>query len=735
MVIFRPRLKNSLPATVLTSWLVLATAGAAPAGAQAGQADAASTAAESPATDPESGFALSSPRLATDHLYKLAETGDAARATEFAQTALSRFPDDPPLLEAAAYVRRGSGDYSGALQAYQRAAQLDPTSANAWKGQVLVLRRLGALGPAAELLASHPELNAAEELRQIRSEQAAQDLRYADGVEDRKERASRLAAVLATLDSLITDAGGLLPAAHRGDSAVFDRLQALVLMHRESEAAQQFELMKVGGLDVPAYAQLQAAEAYVRLGQLDRAIGMLEPLAQQHPDDTDIQFELFYALVDRDRLAQARQLIDRLVARLQTGSDRDAELRGLIAQAMVDAYDEQPAKAVARLDRILASAPLSADARAARATVYQWRGWPRRADSEAAAVLATSPRNRDARALRVQAAMDLGDWPGARAQFSDAVADGALTERDEQLLGSRLQWQRRPEIRLSSTFGTGTQSAVATNREWQIDAQAFSAVWRDRYRFFAHLKQSVTDLNPSAYVRTWGGAGIEGTWKEATGSLELAGVSGQAAPAAVGRAAWLPADGARIALTLASSDPDTPARAGAADIRFRSSSLDLDYDFTESTAIAAQAQAGRFSDGNTQLGSSLRLSQRLAASVRSKLVCDASVSVVHDSLPASRAPYFDPAHALAFDTGLRGEWLGGRDSPRQRSWWHLVTLSVGTYEQQGFGTRPTASASYGQRWTLSNHSELHFEAGHGVHPYDGRSESRTFVSISYEGRL
>jgi biofilm PGA synthesis protein PgaA len=680
-------------------------------------------------------YEWSTPVQATGRIYRMAQDDDLTAANRLADAALLRFSDSAPLWEAAGYVRRGAGDYAGALHAYQQAARLNPSSVDAWRGQALMLRRLGALAPAAELIRAHAELRADEELRAILSEQAALQLRYADGLEERRERAAKLQSVMEELDRLVLEAGGLIAAAARGEPAAFDRLQANVLLRRESEAIRQYETLAEASIRIPAYARQQAAVAYARAGRTDRAIEILQPLAQQQPDDLDTQFELFYALVDRDRLDDARELIDSLVLRLHALTDRDAELRARIAQAMVRAYDEHPAQATARLDRILDDAPFSADARTARAQVLMWRGWPRRAREEVQTVLAVAPRNRDARALQLQTDMELNDWRGARDHLDVDIDEQALSERDEQQLASRLRWHQRPQVLLSSGAGTGSQSAVATNRDWQTDVQGFSAAIADRYRLFAHLHEAFTDVSPTALWRTWGGLGAESVWRDLSASLEVAAVSREPAPAAVLHGSWQPADGARIGLSVASSDPDTPARASANGIRLRTASLSTGYDFNEATGIGADVGLGGFSDGNRQWSGALRLSQRLAASDRARLVWSNSADVVGDTLDARQAPYFDPSHATSEQTELRAEWLGWRDSALRRSRWHVVTASLGRFQQSGYGSGPLAALHYGQRWALSDHSALSFDLGHSRHPYDGHSEARTSIGLSYEGRF
>ena len=201
------------------------------------------------------------------------------------------------------------------------------------------------------------------------------------------------------------------------------------------------------------------------------------------------------------------------------------------------------------------------------------------------------------------------------------------------------------------------------------------------------------------------------------------------------RAAWQPADGAHLAAQAASSDPDTPARASGTGIRERTLRLSSGYDWNESTGVGADLQYGRFTDTNQQLSALLRFSQRLAASSGSKLTWNTYAGYAHDTLIASGAPYFDPARATAEDTELRGEWRGHRDPAAQRSLWHVVTLSVGSYQQSGFGAHPTWAAHYEQRWSLSDHSELNAGIARSEHPYDGNPESRTSVTVNYEGRF
>ena len=45
------------------------------------------------------------------------------------------------------------------------------------------------------------------------------------------------------------------------------------------------------------------------------------------------------------------------------------------------------------------------------------------------------------------------------------------------------------------------------------------------------------------------------------------------------------------------------------------------------------------------------------------------------------------------------------------------------------------AAHYEQRWSLSDHSELNAGIARSEHPYDGNPESRTSVTVNYEGRF
>ena len=713
-------------------WVGPCASAAAQSAGQASPSPAVST----PSTLPDDAAAdLVSADRAIDRIYRLAQGNDLQQANRFANAAVARFPGSSALWEATAYVRRGAGDYAAALDAYRHAGDLDPANLNAIKGQALMLDKLGAVAPAADLVLAHPELGEDPDLRAILAQQAALELRYAEGLEDRSERMERLAKVATRLDELIRSGGGEIEAARHGEAAPFDRIQADVLMHRDADAASRYERLTAAGVEVPAYARYQAAVAYARLRQSARAIPMLRRLVQERPDDIDSQLELFYALVDTDQLAAAREQIDGLEQRLSTSPEHGDLMRVRIAAAMARAYDEHPEQAVTRLDRLLEEAPFNPDARSSRATVYSWRGWPRRARAEADAVLTVAPHDTDAHALQIQTDMALDDWRDARAALASKDAEQSLSQRDLLDLRRRLGWHDRPEVTFESGYGTGSQTNVATYRDWMFDARAYTAPIDESYRVFAHLRQTHTDIIPSTLVRTWGGAGLEGTWRTLSGSLEVAGVGGQPGPAAVLHAAWQPADGARLGLQAATSDPDTPARASAADIRERTLQLSSGYDWTESTGIGADLGVGQFNDTNRQLNALVRFSQRLAASARAKLTWNTYAGYTHDTLEASRAPYFDPAHATSEEAELKGEWLGRHDPVSHRSLWHVVTISVGDYQQAGFGAHPIWAARYEQRWSLSDHADLNIGLSRSEHPYDGRPESRTAVTFNYDGRF
>jgi len=92
-------------------------------------------------------------------------------------------------------------------------------------------------------------------LRAILAEQAAQELRYAGSV-TRPSNAPDRRVWCCEARCAGRFGRGEIEAAHRGETAPFDRIQANVLLRRDAQAARIYERLVAAGIEVPAYADI-----------------------------------------------------------------------------------------------------------------------------------------------------------------------------------------------------------------------------------------------------------------------------------------------------------------------------------------------------------------------------------------------------------------------------------------------------------------------------------------------
>jgi biofilm PGA synthesis protein PgaA len=99
----------------------------------------------------------------------------------------------------------------------------------------------------------------------------------------------------------------------------------------------------------------------------------------------------------------------------------------------------------------------------------------------------------------------------------------------------------------------------------------------------------------------------------------------------------------------------------------------------------------------------------------------------------SDAPYFNPSHDLTFSVTPMIEQTVRR--MYRRAFIHRLFLSVGGYDQAGFGTRPIASLRYQQEYEFSDTQALLWGFSLSRNVYDGRPVGSYSFYATYRGRF
>jgi len=194
---------------------------------------------------------------------------------------------------------------------------------------------------------------------------------------------------------------------------------------------------------------------------------------------------------------------------------------------------------------------------------------------------------------------------------------------------------------------------------------------------------------------------------------------------------WMPDDYWRFAITADSYSNDIPLRARLDDINGWSTGIDTTYRFSESRRIGLNLQRIDFSDDNLRTGGRFTYMERLVTGPRYKLDGTLELGMSHNT--RDDAPYYNPASDVTQAITLTNEWLTSRrytHAFRQR-----LSLGIGNYHQNGFGTNSTWNARYEHDWEFSDQFNLVYGIARSRHIYDGASEHRTQIDLSLVWRF
>lgn len=671
----------------------------------------------------------------------LADGGDSAQAREVVDKLAAERPRDPEVLAALAYVQQGQGLPLQALDTYDRMLRLDPASAEARKGRILTALRLGAPHLAAAMAEKSPDLLTPAERDAIERDKQAITIRW-----------SRLPATAQTVPQRETYKAIVdlrkeleyLEAGNQGDTpharnVRYDLLVSLQDRGRNQEAIDLYEAHIATEGDTPGYVLATAGQAYLAQRQPEQARDLFLRALEQEPNDFATRLSLFYAYVEAEDYDHALPLIDALAAAepvwLGTPPDRRpnaAKLRADITAANARAFADDLPGAERRLAPLAEQAPLNAELHTAQATVYLWRGWPRRALGEYEIARNGKPADLpDARAGRGHALLNLGDYPEVEAtlrQLQETAPDSGATHalaRDWELRN-----MRELRLEMARTENSGTQEG---SEDLGFDGWLYGAPLRYHYRPFLHhhFEQAEFLEGNAAYRRL--GAGVEYSARDILLTAELdrdAGSTVNAGVAVNGR--WSPSDTWSFTAGADSQSDDIPLRGRLnEDIDGWSVDLGADWRANELRSAHAGVQRVDFSDDNQRTAASARGAQRLLTRPHYRM--DGLLGVYASRNTRVGAPYFNPASDLSVDFTLNNEWLLYRRY--ENSFRHRLALSAGNYHQEDFGSDTLWAAQYEQRWNPHDQFELAYGIIRARRVYDGVPEHQTTLYLNLDWRF
>ena len=648
-----------------------------------------------------------------------------------------------PLLEAYAEALQARRDPVHALLVYERILVLEPANRAAKRNRIFTVARIGAPHRAIELAQESPGVLSEDELLGMKIDQAALTSRWgASADQSAPDRFGNTDIALADNERLLQE----LQAAGKGESAAarrlqFDRIEALHNRARMREAVALHESLVADGVEVPAYAQIAAADAYLYLEQPEKARDLYLRALAQVSDNFSAQVQLFYAYSDGEQHREALEQIDRVVAATPkriaaynpiTIADNPDYASATATAAAARGYQDYLGEALQRLEDLRRLAPYNMEGRGKLAVVYDARGWPRKAEQEHLWILAVEPAYRDSRVGYANTLRELQDWAPAGREV--AALEAAYPE-DRQVQRAGRQWRIHTMRELQVDAGTGTSSGGAGplgTKEHAFETRLYSQPIRQDWRAFLHQFEASATFSDGKGYRRRLGAGAEYRVRDLSLAAELSdSYDSDSDLGASLTGSWSLDDHWSFGAAADSSSNDIPLQARIADVRGTSLRAGVTWQAHESRSFGASYQTLDFSDGNRRNILTGSAFQRFVTGPVWKL--DGAAALYASSNSASNVNYFNPGEDFEVDLTLIGEQRLWRRY--DRSFVHRLYLTLGNYRQQDFGSGEVGAIRYEQEWSLDNRLGLLYGAQRSFHPYDGVREYANHYNLSLNWRF
>lgn len=671
-----------------------------------------------------------------------ADAGEFNKAERLLADHANNHGDDLDYMSAQAYVVRKSGRALRALAMYQSILSRDPGHREAAEGVFLCAQSLGAFPAAKDIAERSPSILDRRQLDSLYQGLAATHIRWGETASlKQEERFQDIDRALRLLEQLKGDDEW-----NRLDFAVslnrrlaFDGLVALQARKRHQEVVELFQALSDADVNIPAYALLSVATAYLDLEQPDTAFGLLVNAKDQGEDSFQLTGGLFYSLSDDERFADAQQLIDEVAKRepefIPEFTNREfilneKKLKADMLSAFIRAYADDLDSAQDKVERVLERAPHNHDIRADLGTLFRWRGWPERATDQFD--LATSY-------------MEAGEATNARVQLGHALIDrqiagdaGSLVEqlttafpeeKSVQKLARRWLVYNEHELLMRFSRGESSGNQFGT-RNWQLDTYLYNqrfgagAGWAEGSRLYVHDYQAFADLETGDIRNELTTLGYEWVHDRVKVNAELGkGISGSDGVVASASVRWWLDDHWRLAGELQHNSRATPLKALREDIESDTADFSAQYRWSELQSAGVSAGIADFDDGNERNSLATFLKRRVHNSPGYKITAEVGASVSSNSL--LNRPYFNPDQDRTVYLQMENEWRWYRRY--ERSFHHRLYLTLGNYWQKQFGAGSIWSWRYEHDWELGPRLRVLYGISRGRRLYDGNTEFEDFI--------
>lgn len=624
---------------------------------------------------------------------------------------------------------RDNAQWLDALAAIMRARQAAPEDALLYRLQVLTLSDIGNAHLAWQMYLARPELFDAAQKERFESNYLAKrvgwSLAYGASEDTRLDEAED---ALAKMEQHLQRDGQTVQTAPLRIRN--DRLILLNRLGRHAQAREEYRALLAEGHPIPDYLLAPVGDSLMATQHPEEAIPVLQAALTSDPGQAQVRSELAYAYLETEQAPAAISLLQQWQAqepawRWANGARApyanwpryEADLN----LAMVRAYSGDLPTAQATLEQMVAIGPGNTGTQTSLGNIYLMRGWPRRALERYSIAHTLDPRDVPARLGQYDAYLQTQRDDLARPLHDSLLAaypNQPSVQRMDRGWKAHRGWQLHAYAEGGRSSGGGGSSPLG-NDDGHYGVEVESPMLDDRWRVVAFAdrrtvtfqNQRIEPLRLGLGTRyRYGRADAEVFVNRANDQIGDTGLS-----AGIG---WQFSDQWHAGVTAARNDAEASLQARIAGITADSVALAVDYTRNERTHWSLGASQFRYDDGNRRETVNTGVQQRLLT--RPTLTLDGLGSLYASRGSREDAPYFNPSEDHSVEIGMRVDQQLWRHY--ERHFRHRLTVSVGQYWQQGFGSAIVPSAEYRHEWQIGEGRIFEYGVSWSRPVYDGQRE-------------
>lgn len=680
-----------------------------------------------------------------------ADGGKANEAVQRLRTLVAAQPNDPNRRMALGYALTRAGLNYDALFEFDQAFIRAGDKPEVAREYIVALQKARLPEPALRLSAKRPGLVDAVTQRRLEGDLAAERVRMAEfATRTEKERYVIADRALQDYDKLISR---WAPDATAKDDVIrwrIDRLGALKARARHAEVIRDYQTLTSEGVQLPTYALRWVAGSYLEQRQPEKA----EPLYRQvlTAPDTDASYRvddstaLFYALLESDKVEEARQVANNLAKEqnprvelkgLPIGNPNDNWMDAQQLSAQAGTYGGDLPGSEASLEALVAKAPGNVGLRLAQADMYRARDWPRRAEGTLKETETQAPRDIGLEVSQAYTAMDLQEWRQMDALTDDVLArnpDNRQVQRLSRLRDVHDMAELRVEAYTGKSYGGGNNNdagAVSGSRDWGIESVIYTPPIDEDWRLFAGAGYATADFQEGTGQHRWQRVGVERRTRDMTIEAEVSNHSygdGSKQGASVSIARDIN-DHWQYGGSLGYLLNTTPLRALNDGVTANGGSGFIRWRANESREWKLTLSPSHFSDGNDRFEALLTGREGLYSSPHVQVDLGLEVGASRNS--KEDTVYFNPKSDFTVLPMINVNHVLYHRYETQ--WSQQFQIGAGTYSQRDYSTGGIGLIGYGQRYRWNDVLEMGANLSLISRPYDGDRERdlRLLVDLTY----